>query len=146
MVYAAVAVVFTLSEIQADQLEEAAYSAIKHVLIADGYSETQAKCMVEVLQLQGTTKDVTDIRNAFNPEATLKKVKDKMDFSIFFCKNMALIGYLILLGFGISCCCCIFFCCRSKQRVLKVPNTIQLRVPLYSNGVHTYPYEHMDKV
>lgn len=153
MIYAAV-VAFILSQTQANQfdtaIEDAAYLAIKHGLILEGYTETQADCIVNVLKLQGTTNDVSNVRNVLTPEETLQKLKNKMNFSISFCENGPLIACLVALAFVILCCCCICCCCcRSKQpATLRMPNTIQLSVPFYSNGVqaHPYPYDRMDRV
>lgn len=124
------------------------YEAFKRYLIdIQRYPEGQADCVVTLLRAQGTTNDVTDIRNIFRPKDILGKLEEKANFAMLMCKNGPFIIGLIVLGLIAFCCCCIACCCcRSKQNVMNVPPTIQLSVPpLYPNGVKI-PYERVQNV
>ncbi|KAG4072439.1 hypothetical protein HA402_004371 [Bradysia odoriphaga] len=124
-----------------DTLENVSYLAIKKALIEAGDSDFHANCVVEVLKVTGTTKDVTNMIYDFN--MNLEKLNDKWKFADFVCSTPGLIVGALLFGLAFfTCCCCLIRCCRcrtEKPIIIHMPPT-----HLNSHRTASVPYVKMD--
>lgn len=117
--------VFTAHAVIASELvEDSAYGILKGTIRAKGKSNGYAECVVEVLKFTGASRDVTDIRNIFQPEELASKLNEKINFADFVCSGGALAlvltaAFLICLC-CVCCCCCRLCCCRPKPTVIQV--------------------------
>ncbi|XP_037024360.1 uncharacterized protein LOC119066169 [Bradysia coprophila] len=124
-----------------DTLENVSYLAIKKALLEAGDTEFHANCVVEVLKVTGTTKDVTDMIFEFN--MNLSKLNDKWKFADFVCTPPGLIVAALLFGLALCiCCCCLIRCCKCRTKkpiIIHMPPT-----HVHSHRTASVPYVKMD--
>lgn len=127
-------------------LETTEYEVLKKALVAEGYSEDKANCIIEVWKFQGVTADVTDLSNYMDPDKMGQKLENKAKFADYICKKKPLIiVFFIIMVVMILYCCCFYIRRSCKKQPSITPATIHSNIPLSSNGCNI-PYEEVDNV
>jgi hypothetical protein len=118
----------------AGSVEDGAYLILEKSIIASGKSEDQAKCIVMVLQASGATRDVTDLRNLFQPSELAHKLKEKAKAADFLCTFGTAMIFVVALVLLFTCCLCCCLCCKSTPK----PTVVHIAMPQHPNKGVSY--------
>lgn len=119
-------------------VEGAVWQLLKQAIIVEGHSEDYADCVIQVMKWTGVQDDVMGLNIVFNPEKTLKKLENKMDFADAVCSAggpyVCIIGLFLAILAMYCCCRC---CCRCFSGAEK-PVIVRLDAGIPTSEV---PYE-----
>lgn len=93
---------------------------LKQTFMMMGKSNSEADCIVEVMNWQGAKDDFTDIGNYLQPDEFERKLNKKSKLGQLVCSDAGafIIAILFFVAVISMCCCCIrMCCCRSSRKV-----------------------------